>query len=255
MHGAAGSIRVIALALTFALTSACQTVQLDRPESFNLETVRDALADPDTWVPAAAAIAIGVSDTDRDISDWARRETPIFGSTESASKSSDELKTASHWLMLVTAGVSAEPGDRIANIAGRELLLHPVEISIPWLKEAANRERPNGRNQQAFPSGHAGQAYAHSTLTRIDLERSRLSPGWKRTVSVTSRVLAAGTSWARVEAGEHYPTDVLASAAMSNLVTTILSELVSVESGRLQVYVGRGVGLSFNLDVSDLFRR
>ncbi|MBW3563199.1 MAG: phosphatase PAP2 family protein [Acidobacteria bacterium] len=236
------------------LSNACQTVQLDRPESFGLETVRDALSDPDTWVPAAAAVAIAVSDTDRDISDWARRETPVFGSTDSASKSSDNLKTASHWLMLVTAGVSAEPGDRLANIAGRELLLQPVEIAIPWLKEAANRERPNGRNRQAFPSGHAGQAYAHATLTRIDLERSRLSPGWKRTVSVTSRALAAGTAWARIEAGEHYPTDVLVSAALSNLVTTLLSELVSVESGRLQVYVGRGIGLSFNLRIADLRR-
>ncbi len=52
---------------------------------------RDALLDPWTWGPVLAATAFQIDGWDRRVSDWARRETPIFGSTAGAHFPSDTL--------------------------------------------------------------------------------------------------------------------------------------------------------------------
>jgi membrane-associated phospholipid phosphatase len=44
------------------------------------------------------------------------------------------------------------------------------------------------------------------------------------TLKTSFRVIAAGTSWARVEGGKHYPSDVLFGAALGNFVAIFVHD-------------------------------
>src|SRR5687768_444020 len=76
------------------------------------DRVRDAAIgaakDPQVWVPLAGAAVFSIGDFDEEVSDWAREETPIFGSQENARDWSDHLKSASavsYWItVLATPG-------------------------------------------------------------------------------------------------------------------------------------------------------
>jgi hypothetical protein len=97
----------------------------------------NAARHPGTWVPAMGAVVIAAGGWDRDISDWAIAQRPIFGSHEAAQDASDILRSS-----------------------------------------------------------------AQLALT----------------------ALAAGTAWARIEAGQHYPTDVLAGAALGNFIAILIHD-------------------------------
>jgi hypothetical protein len=55
----------------------------------------NAASDPWVWAPLAGAAATQVGDFDRKISNWARRETPEFGSQANATTWSNDLRSAS----------------------------------------------------------------------------------------------------------------------------------------------------------------
>ena len=64
--------------------------------------------------------------------------------------------------------------------------------------------------------------------------------------------LATGVGWARVEAGKHYPSDVLAGAALGHFLSAFIYDafIGLPEHRRLGIYVepnkhGAMVGLSF----------
>ena len=44
----------------------------------------DAARDPWVWIPLAGAAGLQIDNWDRDVSDWARRETPLYGSRQNA---------------------------------------------------------------------------------------------------------------------------------------------------------------------------
>jgi hypothetical protein len=54
----------------------------------------NAARDPHTWVPLAGAAVMSLGDLDEDLSDWALREQPIFGSESSADDASDFMADA-----------------------------------------------------------------------------------------------------------------------------------------------------------------
>jgi membrane-associated phospholipid phosphatase len=97
-----------------------------------------------------------------------------------------------------------------------------------WLKVAVRRERPvlytaraaaaadDPDSQRSFPSSHTAAAFAAATSYLVVSERRDL-PHRTR----TAMLLYAGataTGGMRIAAGEHFPTDVLAAAALGALV-------------------------------------
>lgn len=56
------------------------------------EAARDAVLDPQTWVPAAGALLIAcIDDADHKVSQWATDHTPVFGSEQNAERASNIL--------------------------------------------------------------------------------------------------------------------------------------------------------------------
>jgi membrane-associated phospholipid phosphatase len=80
----------------------------------------------------------------------------------------------------------------------------------PAIKELAGRERPNGGDQPAFPSGHATQAFALATVIASHYEQ--------RWVQWLAYGLATGVGLSRVYHDAHWTSDVLAGAAIGAFV-------------------------------------
>jgi membrane-associated phospholipid phosphatase len=77
------------------------------------------------------------------------------------------------------------------------------------LKVTARRERPDGSNNQSFPSGHASNAFTLATVA----ERHY---GWK--VGAPAYALAAAVGYSRIVRDKHYLSDVVAGATLGYIV-------------------------------------
>ena len=79
-------------------------------------------------------------------------------------------------------------------------------VAATWLlKETVHKERPDGSNDQSFPSGHAAGAFQAASFVQRRYDDIPAWPGY---------LLATYTGWTRVEAKKHYTSDVLAGAAL-----------------------------------------
>jgi membrane-associated phospholipid phosphatase len=76
------------------------------------------------------------------------------------------------------------------------------------LKVTVSRERPNGEDDNSFPSGHTSNAFALATVAEHHY-------GWK--VGVPAYALAGVIGASRVEQGKHFLSDVLAGATLGFL--------------------------------------
>jgi membrane-associated phospholipid phosphatase len=86
------------------------------------------------------------------------------------------------------------------------------------LKGTIQRERPDGSDMASFPSGHSTRAFSYATFASRNLELVDLPEGARTGLRVGLFTLAGATAWARVEAGKHYPSDVLAGAALGRFM-------------------------------------
>ena len=194
--------------------------------------VRDAFLDPQTWLPAAAAVVFAATDLDDSVSDWAIDHTPLFGSRSAARDASDYLK----WILQAEtlATVIARPTDQVdkpwwstkAKQVGVELLASGVSAGTTrGLKELTNRERPDGSNSLSFPSGHATTAFSSATLSNRNLDAINLAPKVKYPLQIGNLLLASGVSWARIEGAKHFPSDVLAGAAIGHFFSAVIHDV------------------------------
>lgn len=216
------------------------------------QAARDAASDPWVWAPLATAAVLQVDDLDRRTSDWAREHTPIFGSQKSAEGWSDDLRSTSVAVALVT--LVATPG---GDDAGQWLISKAkggaVEVAAVAatsaatvaLKGATDRERPNGADNESFPSGHSSSAAVHGQLAKINLESISMSPGLRLTADIGIDAVTLGTAWARVEAGWHYPSDTLVGMALGTFVASFATRafLPETSKGSLALAATDGGGL------------
>ena len=83
------------------------------------------------------------------------------------------------------------------------------------LKASVSRFRPE-HGTHSFPSGHSSMAFTGATL--MDLNSGPV-------LGIPAYGLAAFTAFARVESGRHFPSDVLAGAAIGTLSAGIFDAL------------------------------
>ena len=194
----------------------------------------DAVLAPETLGTAAGAVVFyGAGNIDRELADWAADHTPLFGSRKRAAQASDYLEGAAvlAWGVTALATPSGEPlsGPWLAakgeGIVMQGLAVGATSGVTTLLKDVVtHRTRPDGSDQQSFPSGHTATAAVGDMLAARNLESLPLTPGERTAMRVGLFTLTMGTAWARVEAHKHFPSDVLAGAALGNFLGAFVNE-------------------------------
>lgn len=186
-----------------------------------------AVKSPRVWVPLAGAAVFQINGWDRKVSNWARENTPVFGSQQNADDWSDRLCTASSVAYFGT--VLATPGpdelDDWLRDKGHGLTvglgaIAVTDLATSALKDTTKRTRPNGEGTQSFPSGHTSHSAVMTGLASDNLAYIDMPDSARRGLIVGLDALTVGTAWARVEAGAHFPADTLAGMALGRAVST-----------------------------------
>lgn len=122
--------------------------------------------------------------------------------------------------------------------AGRPQFYRSFGVNVAatlLLKEAVSRDRPNGSDDDAFPSGHASTAFQGASFIH---RRYGLKAAWP------AYVLATYTGWTRIDADEHDEIDVLAGAALGILSSALFVE--RFEHVEVALRVDRQIGLQLS---------
>jgi hypothetical protein len=220
---------------------------------------RNAFFNSNTLVPLASALVFGIDDFDERVSDWAVKHNPVFGSKDEARDASDYLRATLRAEAVITA-LATPSGDipeqwmvSKAKGIGVELAAIGATSSVTdWIKDATDRTRPDERSDNSFPSGHASGAFSYMTLANRNIETIDMPHVLKPPLKIGNFLLASGVAWARVEGQRHYPSDVLAGAALGNFLTAFIHDAFMnlPEGGNVDLVVfpvrrGAGIALAF----------
>jgi hypothetical protein len=176
-------------------------------------------------------LVLQIDDWDDDISEWAVDNTPIFGSPDHAEDTSDYLRDATGVVYFINALATPSGEDpkpwSVAKLKGltvgvTALLL--TDGATELLKEATDRTRPDGSDNESFPSGHTSSASAFAALANRNLQSLSLSKTNRTLLRIGFTTLAAATGWARVEAGRHFPSDVLVGYALGHFISAFFND-------------------------------
>ncbi len=191
----------------------------------------NALTDPQTFIPAAGALVFGLSKWDKKVSHWATEHTPIFGSTHNAANNAIYLEVPLYTEVFITA-LATPSGDDSKDwvysklkgmvVEGAAELVTAGATSL--LKDVTGRTRPNGNSKASFPSGEASAAFSSVALSNRNLDSIELPQEVKIPLKVVNILLGSGVAWARVEAQAHFPSDVLAGAALGNFLSATVHD-------------------------------
>jgi hypothetical protein len=219
----------------------------------------DAVRDPWVWGPLVGAGVLQIGNADQEISDWARENTPVFGSERSADRWSDDLRTASmiayHASVLATPS-GEEPGHWFEYKAKGYLVgfsaASVTNFTTKQLKTSVDRERPSGLDHESFPSGHTSASAVFTQLASRNLRSIETRGHTRQALDIGLDALTIGTAWARIEAGAHFPSDTLFSMALGNLLASFFNDafLGLTEDPRAGVAVvatGDGITLRYGL--------
>ncbi len=220
---------------------------------------QDALLDPYTLAPLAGAAVFAISDFDEKVSDWAVEHNPVFGTESIAADASTNLKRVLKVEAYATA-VATPSGDapeqwllaKTKGIGVELAAVYATERSTVWLKRETDRLRPDGSDTASMPSGHASTASSFMTLANRNLGHIDALEEVRPPLVVGNTFLGLGVGWARVEAGVHYPSDVLVGMALGNFLAAFihdglmnLPENENVDFAAFPIADGGGLSLCF----------
>ncbi len=220
-----------------------------------------AAKDPQTWAPLAGALLMSVGDVDEEIVEWASDRTPLFGSRETANKASDTIRDTMMGGSIATIALTPSSDDLWAGVRGKAyatavgvLTIRYTNVVIEEMKDEFRRKRPLTRSRDSFPSAHTAWAASFSALARRHLETMPISTTQRTLLSGAFTAGTALTAWSRLEAGRHYPSDVLAGWGISNFLTLWAHDTFvgryPYEGPRVQVTAGPDqVGVQVSMDV------
>jgi membrane-associated phospholipid phosphatase len=221
------------------------------------QSAAEAAKDPWVWAPAAGALAFQINSFDRKTSDWARENTPIYGSIGNAERWSNNLRAACGFMMagtLIATPSGADASEWFENkLKGGMVELAAIgatSLTTTVLKKTTGRTRPNGANDESFVSGHTSSAAVACDLAKTNLESIDINDGVRLAADIGLDATVIGTAWARVEAGAHFPSDVLAGMALGNFFSRFVMGAFFDPNARQSVAlspVNGGAMVSWNL--------
>lgn len=191
----------------------------------------DAVRDPRVWIPAVGAGALQIGNMDEEISEWAVEHTPVFGSPRNADDWSDGLRLASilayHASVLATPS-GEDPASWFENKAKGYLVgttaVAATAFATRQLKASVDRQRPNETDDDSFPSGHSSITAVFTRLTSRNLRWIETGDRARHTLDLGLDGLTIATAWARVESGEHFPSDTLFGMALGNFLAAFVND-------------------------------
>jgi membrane-associated phospholipid phosphatase len=203
----------------------------------------NAAAAPETWAPVVGALAFQIGRADRNLAEWAARKTPVFHSQQIANRMSDDLRTLSGAIWFASA-LAAPSGDVagdwwVAKAKGFAVQAGEgafMRQTVGFLKKSVDRTRPNG-HAWSFPSLHATATSSNATLASRNIETLQ----WSRAATTASQLglgtLTALTAWSRLEAHQHYPSDVLGGIAIGHFLGAFFNDAFMGLDGNVRLVV------------------
>lgn len=208
---------------------------------------------PGTWTPMLGAAVIVAAGWDHDISDWAAKEKPIYGSRNAAKNASDVLCSYAHIGMIVTSlAVPSNDEEWLFSISKRIVWEHvgvfAVTNLIDPIRRYTDRDRPHG-GKRSFPSWHATRTASYVGMANRNVSLAKFSTPFHYSAQFILTSISAGTAWAEVEAIEHYPTDVLFGAALGNFIALLVHDafLIDNEDNEIKLKIDGEGGISLVL--------
>ncbi len=191
----------------------------------------NAATAPDVWIPLGGALVVYSTNIDHKIANWASKNTPIFGSQNNADNMSDYFSLSSQ-VLYVTSALLTPAGDDtkewiFSKIKGSSIVFGAYYTNVFFtdlIKTKSARLRPDGSNRKSFPSGHTSKSAVHNILSVRNAETLPYFSGYSTQIHLGFSAMTAATAWARIEAKRHYPTDVLAGAALGNFIGAFIND-------------------------------
>jgi hypothetical protein len=191
----------------------------------------NATTAPQTWVPLAGALVLQVGDMDKRLSNWASNHTPLFGSNHAAHDASSFFSEPTGYAYIVTM-LATPSGDNpeswaIAKLKGfavGKVAISASNTTTNYLKRKTKRTRPDGSDDLSFPSLTTSNAAVNATLASHNLDSCNIDEGARTAAKYGLFTLTTLTAWSRIEAKEHYPSDVLVGAALGYFYGTFFND-------------------------------
>lgn len=191
----------------------------------------NAALDLQTLIPAASALVFTIDDWDQETHDWATEHAPVFGCADTAEKFSDSGRMALLAETFLTGFLTPSGEDRkawtIHKLKGLSVEAAGVVTvygATALLKTTTHRLRPDGSDDESFPSGHTTTSFAACTLANDNLNAISMNPVLRRSLQGLNLLFATGVGWGRVESGRHYPSEVLAGAAIGHFLSSFVHD-------------------------------
>ena len=222
------SSRVI-VGFSFLIACGCSTRDHVGAVAKNLTVAAtDAATHPSTWIPLSAGLVFGATGLDEDLSDWAADHQPLFGNANRAADASDFLRSSLFAGVVASSILAPLPS---ADDTSHAFTLRLVASGLAYganrlgtdgLKVAFGRERPDKEDDESLPSGHSSSSFNAATLIDLNLANVDLELNARLVIRLGLYGLAGTTAWARLEAREHFPSDVLIGAALGNFLARFI---------------------------------
>ncbi|KMQ51084.1 hypothetical protein CHISP_2007 [Chitinispirillum alkaliphilum] len=208
---------------------------------------KESVYDPSIWFGLASMSVIALSGEEKNIVYWASGTTPLFGSQERAEQISDYLRYVS---LGTTALIYSfknfpreewDPRDAAFNAAAAGAATTITASTTLGLKYSTSRLRPDSSDTHSFLSGHTSIAAVSNTLSFNMLEGVSLPRSYRAFSRCGLTALTAATAWARLEAGKHYPSDVIAAAVLGRFIANLTYRTImgpySPKDSRIDLFI------------------
>jgi len=201
----------------------------------------DAAVHPSVWAPLLGAGIFSIGHLDKNTSTELSEDNPVFGSKKSAGKVSGKLKGMLTDVAILSAFVTPVPNDEnVIEHYGDHLAVIFAGFQLngditDGLKKKIGRQRPNQEDDLSFPSGNASKAFTAATFASKNFHRAWGDSSTTQWADAGLYTAAGLEAWTRVETEKHYPSDVLAGAALGSFIARFLDELFLQENNNLSL--------------------
>lgn len=133
------------------------------------------------------------------------------------SVASDSVETAGSVLRVLIPAVAYGTTFNLDDKEGRNQFYKSffTNVAVTWtLKQTVSKTRPNGEDDDSFPSGHTSMAFQGAAFIHKRY-------GWK--YAIPAYLGSAFVAWSRVESDNHYTVDVVSGAAIGIVSSMIFT--------------------------------